>query len=56
MVRSCYTATGDGMDDEVEAPLDALDEGEDDDAEEPLQARSSSRGSIAASVASSAVT
>ena len=43
------------MDDEVEAPIDALD-GDDDDIEEPLQARSSSGGSIVGSVAGSNVT
>ena len=43
------------MEDEVEAPIDALDS-DDDDIEEPLQARSSGGGSIAGSVATSHVT
>jgi len=44
------------MDDEVEAPIDALDIDDADDEEEALQARSSSGHSIAGSIAGSDVT
>jgi len=44
------------VDDEVEAPIDALGFDDADDEEEALQARSSSGNSIAGSVAGSAVT
>jgi len=44
------------VDDEVEAPIDALDVDDADDEEDPLLARSSSGHSIAGSIAGSHVT
>lgn len=44
------------MDEETEAPLDDMDAAQDDSEDETYVGRSSSGGSIAGSVASSAVT